>query len=103
MTTGMIEQIAARKFEPEKHEDQVRIQAAIQERVEGKEITAPPAERPSGAEVVDLMAALKASLGASARGDKPKPPGATRAPKRRAANHRKPDEQLCLRRGQVTR
>jgi DNA end-binding protein Ku len=52
-------------FDASKDEDEVaeRIQAQIQRKIEGKEITAPEAPvAPEGAQVIDLMEALKASL-----------------------------------------
>jgi DNA end-binding protein Ku len=63
----LIEQISSEEFHPEAYEDAVkqRIEAAIERKVEGKEISvsdAPPEAR-GGAQVIDLMAALRASLG----------------------------------------
>jgi DNA end-binding protein Ku len=61
----LIDQISEEKFHPEKYEDVVRkrIEKLIQGKLEGKDITeAAPAERRRG-EVIDLMEALKASLG----------------------------------------
>ena len=59
----LIEQISSDVFRPESYEDDVRkrIQEAIQRKVEGSEIAISPAEAP-GAQVIDLMEALKASL-----------------------------------------
>jgi DNA end-binding protein Ku len=72
----LIEQITTDRFKPEGYEDEVRsrVRAQIKRKVEGEEITAAPAERRKG-EVVDLMEALKASLGAQAgrRGGERKP------------------------------
>jgi len=60
----LIDQISSDTFKPEDYEDDVkkRMLEAIAEKVEGKEITAEPAET-RGAQVIDLMQALKASLG----------------------------------------
>jgi DNA end-binding protein Ku len=60
----LIEQIASDRFEPDKYEDEVRQQARemIDRKIQGQEITAAPVEAPR-TQVVDLMAALKASLG----------------------------------------
>ncbi|NJK90240.1 MAG: Ku protein [Myxococcales bacterium] len=60
----LIEQGAADRFEPEKYRDEVkdRIQAAIEQKREGKEIAIAPEEQPK-AQIIDLMEALKASLG----------------------------------------
>jgi len=67
----LIEQLAAKRFNPNEYVDEhrARVQAAIQRKVEGKEVSI--AEAPSfggGSNVVDLMDALKASL--SARGSR---------------------------------
>jgi len=59
----LIEQQAADKFDPSTYTDDVRarVEAAVQKKVEGQEITM--AEAPEGgAEVIDLMEALRASL-----------------------------------------
>ena len=59
----LIEQVAAEEFHPENYEDKQRQQTRdlIERKVQGEEITAAPAEAPK-AQVIDLMAALKASL-----------------------------------------
>jgi DNA end-binding protein Ku len=60
----LIEQGANDKFDPAAYTDQVRarIEAAVQKKVEGQEISLaePPVE--GGAQVIDLMEALRASL-----------------------------------------
>ena len=59
----LIEQQTTDKFDPASYTDEVRarIEAAVQKKVEGQEITM--AEEPQqGAQVIDLMEALKASL-----------------------------------------
>jgi DNA end-binding protein Ku len=59
----LIEQQASDKFDPSTYTDEVRarVEAAVQKKVEGQEITM--AEAPEGgAEVIDLMQALRASL-----------------------------------------
>jgi len=59
----LIEQQASDKFDPSTYTDEVRarVEAAVQKKVEGQEITM--AEAPEGgAEVIDLMEALRASL-----------------------------------------
>lgn len=62
----LVEQIASDDFRPEKYEDEVkaRIEAIIQRKVEGQEVQLGAPEAPK-AEIIDLMEALKASLGAS--------------------------------------
>jgi DNA end-binding protein Ku len=61
----LIEQIASDQFEPGKYSDEVRgrILTAIQQKVEGQEVEAAVEEAPK-AQIIDLMEALKASLGA---------------------------------------
>jgi DNA end-binding protein Ku len=63
----LIDQIATEEFHPENYEDEVRkrYNAAIQEKVQGREITATAPEQPK-AQIIDLMEALKASLGSRA-------------------------------------
>lgn len=62
----LIEQIAADEFHPEVYEDNVRkrTRALIEQKVQGQEIQATPAEAPK-AQIIDLMEALKASLAAA--------------------------------------
>jgi DNA end-binding protein Ku len=77
LASQLIEQIASTEFRPEKYEDEVRkrIQKLVQSKIKGKDIAeAPSAAKPRG-EVVDLMEALKASLGS----------GRARAPKKKKA------------------
>jgi DNA end-binding protein Ku len=63
----LIEQTSNDKFEPEKYHDVVRdrVLEAINQKVEGQEITAEPAQD-AGGKIIDLMEALKASLGKKA-------------------------------------
>ena len=78
----IIEQRTNESFEPDKFEDAVRahMRELIQRKVEGKEVSVAPEERPE-AKIVDLMEALKASV--SAGGDA-KP--AKRAARRKSAS-----------------
>ena len=59
----LIEQQTSETFDPAAYADEVRarIEAAIQKKIEGQEISLAEAPQP-GAEVIDLMAALRASL-----------------------------------------
>ena len=59
----LIEQQTSEKFDPAAYTDDVRtrIEAAVQKKVEGQEITMAEAPK-EGAQVIDLMEALKASL-----------------------------------------
>ncbi len=63
LAVQLIEQIATDEFKPEEYEDTQRhqVRALIDRKVQGEEITAPAAPQPK-AQVIDLMAALKASL-----------------------------------------
>jgi len=76
----LIEQLSSDTFEPEKYSDSYseRVEAAVQQKVEGKEITVAP-EAPK-AQIIDLFEALKKSLSASADGEK----GPLRPPKKTA-------------------
>ena len=60
----LIEQQAAEKFDPTSYVDEVRgrIEAAIQKKVEGQEISVAEAPPETGGKVIDLMEALRASL-----------------------------------------
>jgi DNA end-binding protein Ku len=62
----LIDQISTDQFKPESYRDEVRDKqrALIEKKIAGQEITAAPAEAPK-AQIIDLMEALKASLGAS--------------------------------------
>jgi DNA end-binding protein Ku len=80
----LIEQQSAEKFDPAQYTDDVRtrIEAAIQKKVEGQEITA--TEQPeTGGQVIDLMEALRASLEKKpARKAQTEKPAAKRAAKK---------------------
>lgn len=83
----LIEAQASDTFDPSAYTDTVRerIEAAVQKKVEGQEITLPEAPE-GGAQVIDLMEALRASLEkkAPARAKAPEPEVATRKPPKRA-------------------
>jgi DNA end-binding protein Ku len=66
----LINQTSTDEFHPERYSDQVRgrVLEAIQQKVEGQEITAEPAEE-TGGKIIDLMEALKASLAKPGKGD----------------------------------
>jgi len=82
----LIDQVSSERFEPEKYTDEVRkrIEQLIAAKAKGQKIEA-PAARPK-AEVVDLMEALKKSLGQGGR----------RAPVR-AARHEEPAKKTARR------
>jgi len=65
LAVQLIEQIASESFDPSKYEDEVgqRMLEAVERKVEdGTEIAA-PVEEETTAQVIDLMAALRASVG----------------------------------------
>ena len=87
----LVEQRAADGFQPETYEDDVRkrVLALIQKKVDGQEISLAPPEA-GGGQIIDLMEALKASLGkkpesgrAPAKAAEAAPPA--RKPAKRAA------------------
>jgi DNA end-binding protein Ku len=91
----LIEQISSDQFKPESYRDEVREQtrALIDQKIAGQEITAPPQEAPK-AQIIDLMEALKASLGSEggrkpARRAEAAAAKTARAPKKAAARARK--------------
>jgi len=61
----LIDQIAAETFDPTQYRDEVRerIQADIEKKVQGQDITVGEEAPAQPAQIIDLMAALKASLG----------------------------------------
>jgi DNA end-binding protein Ku len=95
----LIEQQAADKFNPSAYTDEVRarIEAAVQKKVEGQEITMSEAPE-GGAQVIDLMEALRASLGkkAPARAQAQEEPRAeTRKPPKRAQQAEAPARKVA--------
>jgi DNA end-binding protein Ku len=83
----LIDQISADEFDPSQYEDAVkkRIEAAVEQKIEGQEISVSPLgpEEAGGAQVIDLMQALRESLSKA-----PKKPAA--APAAKAKAERKP-------------
>jgi len=82
----LIDQLSVDRFDPEEYHDEFRerVEAAIAKKVKGKQISlaeAPAA--PAGANVIDLMEALRASIGA--RGVNPDEVKKRKPPKRAAA------------------
>ena len=78
----LIEQLSSDTFDPEKYSDSYseRVESAVQQKVEGKEITVVP-EAPK-AQIIDLFEALKKSLSANAAaGEGPLRPPKKTAPK----------------------
>ncbi|HEU0202147.1 MAG TPA: Ku protein [Burkholderiaceae bacterium] len=98
LAVQLIEQSATDEYDPKAYVDEVkqRIEAAVQQKVEGKEVTIAAEPETGGAQVIDLMEALRASLGkakpaapARAEAEAPAPAAAAKterkAPKRAAA------------------
>ena len=93
MAVQLAEMGATDEFHPENYRDVVaeRIRATIQKKIDGEEITSLAAEQPK-AQVIDLMEALKASLGSASRSSSKAAPakaGPTRVPIK-AESKRKP-------------
>ena len=93
----IIQQIAHETFDPKKYKDDVqdRMRDLIAKKVEGQDISTVP-EAPSAGKVIDLMAALKASLGMSAAAEPDRKPAKAvevaeevAAPKKKAASKKK--------------
>ena len=67
LANQLIEQLAAKRFDPNEYVDEhrARVEAAIQRKIEGKEVSfAEPPSVEGASNVVDLMEVLKASLNA---------------------------------------
>ena len=65
LANQLIDSITSEGFDPTRYKDEVkeRIEAQIQKKVDGEEITVPEsATVPEGAKVIDIMDALRASL-----------------------------------------
>ena len=84
----LIEQQTSEAFDPSQYTDDVsaRIRSAVEKKVEGQEITLTEAPEGGGAQVIDLMEALRASLEKKppARAKAPEPEAAPRKPAKRA-------------------
>ena len=82
LAVQMIEQRTAEEFQPDDYKDEVRERQLelIQQKIDGEQITVAPSAEPQ-AQIIDLMAALKASIaGEGGEGE-----GAGAKPARRAA------------------
>lgn len=95
LAVQFIEQVASDTFVPDKYKDEVRerVLELIERKVAGEDITAAPAEAPQ-AQIIDLMAALRASI-AKAEGEK-KPP-ARKAAKRSESKEQTSEEKKTTR------
>jgi DNA end-binding protein Ku len=91
LATQLVDQAATNEFRPEQYKDEVRerMMALIQRKIDGEDITLAPTAEPEH-KIIDIMAALKASLAA---GKKPaqsaqpaeKKPAKAKAPARKRA------------------
>ncbi|HVF64306.1 MAG TPA: Ku protein [Casimicrobiaceae bacterium] len=93
----LIAQISAPAFDPTGYEDEVkkRIEASVQRKVEGEEIAISPVAPTSGAQVIDLMEALRASLGKAPGKRAPvKAPVAAEKPAMTETKGRKPPKKI---------
>ncbi len=73
LAVQLVDQIASDHFKPENYADQVKgeMMAAIQQKIDGQEMTIASPEEPK-AQIIDLMEALKASLGGAEAAPAPK-------------------------------
>jgi DNA end-binding protein Ku len=64
LAVQLIQQTATDEYDPKAYVDEVRkrVEAAVQQKVEGKEVTLAAEAEEGGAQVIDLMEALRASL-----------------------------------------
>ena len=83
LAVQMIEQKTADEFQPDDYRDEVRERQLelIQQKIEGEQITVAPSAEPQ-AQIIDLMAALKASI---AGDDSAEDEGTAAKPARKAA------------------
>jgi DNA end-binding protein Ku len=74
LAVNLVQQLATDEFRPEQYRDEVRdrVLELINKKIEGEDITSAPDVAPA-AQIIDLMAALKASL---EKADTPKPKSA---------------------------
>jgi DNA end-binding protein Ku len=74
LAVNLVQQLATEEFRPEQYRDEVRdrVLELINKKIEGEDITSAPDIAPA-AQIIDLMAALKASL---EKADTPKPKAA---------------------------
>ncbi|MEI6002121.1 Ku protein [Paraburkholderia bengalensis] len=90
----LIEQYRVDSYDPTqfKDEEKERLLAAIDQKIAGKKITLQPAAQPEGAEIIDLVEALRASLKGQGGAVKQKPDAAAvtepAAPKQRKSARR---------------
>ena len=94
----LISQISSKAFDPNQYEDDVRkrIEATVQKKVEGEQIAISPSAPETGAQGIDLMEALRASLEKTAgKRPAPKATAAESAPTELKAAQRKPPKKVA--------
>lgn len=92
LAVQLINQIATDKYDPDAYEDEVkkRIAAAVDEKIGGKEVTIAEEPQRGGGQVIDLMAALRASLSKSSESKGAKATAAKEPAKAKLETPRKP-------------
>jgi DNA end-binding protein Ku len=92
----LIAQISSKAFDPTQYEDDVkkRIEAAVQKKVDGEEIAISPTAPEAGAQVIDLMDALRASLDKTA-GKRAQPKVSEAPAQLKTAAQRKPPKSIA--------
>ena len=82
----LIDHLAAKRFDPNEYHDEFkgRVEAAIQKKIQGKEVSLAEAPVATRGNVIDLMDALRASI--DARGAKAVSLKERKAPKRAASS-----------------
>jgi DNA end-binding protein Ku len=92
----LIAQISSKEFDPGAYEDDVkkRIETAVQKKVDGEEIAISPSAPETGAQVIDLMEALRASLEKTA-GKRAPPKSVAAAPSEIKSAQRKPPKKIA--------
>lgn len=94
LAVKLIDQLASDRFQPEKYHDEYRERAMtlIEQKVAGQDVALAPPRAPKG-QIIDLMEALKASLGMTKDDDRKGAVGveakAEEAPKKKAASRKK--------------
>lgn len=86
LAVNLVQQLAADEFRPDQYRDEVRLRVMelINKKIEGEDITQAPEEAPA-AQIIDLMAALKASLEKKEPAKKGDAAGERKGPKKTAA------------------
>jgi len=90
----LIEELSTEEFSPEEFEDEYRqrVMELVEQKAQGKEITVSAPQAPRG-QVIDLMSALKESLGKKTEKEKKRAvqakPAETRKPQKRAQSSKK--------------